>query len=276
MKKLFAIALILGCSNQHPELAYESPGRAPTPQSTNMIPGCRQTPETSHFALGQRLRDETDGDWSRVVGSYGVEASHRKTGFFQAIPNANSPAAARPPWATNGAAHNAKALEYFSSIGLPADQIAEVVSLATMGGSEGKVGLVAYTTSIKRRIDGVDVVGSFASVTINVDGDTVSEDIYWPEVRAESLAAVRHIQSGLATAEAHASFRAKLPDGYQTKPERIAIHHTPSVSATVYPDMAVITVDPDDAFALPKHFDLSGVEVQLPWEKRPSTPQPKR
>lgn len=240
----FVSALVLACSNTVPEPAPWQSGINTT--GKDVIAGFLQRPDTSRFVMGTRLFDMTEGQFDRVVGTLGVESIDRTNGHFMAVPNAGSPARVRPAFGHTGEEHNARALEYFIGAGLPADQVGRVTSQATMGGalipgSDPIFHLVAYTTNVRRVIGGVDVDESFATVTINVDGDVVSEYVYWPNVQS-------HVADQAASVAAQS-------DGH------VAIHHPPILTT---PGPAFVTRNLDEHTLL----DAFGNVIALPWDLR--------
>lgn len=270
IKMLFVVGLsVNGCSMTPAEPDNASGVTLAIP----VVKGFQQRPETSKFVLGTQVHNVLDQDYSRTVGSFGVASIHKKTGYFLAVPNNDSPVRQRPPIAQIGDLHNARALEYFALLGMPMEQVTRVVSQATMSitvepGQDpmnAKQTLVSYTTSIRRIIEGIDVSESFAAVTINIDGDVVSEYVYWPDVRKSTVAEAHNFENTLNGSLQ--GYRSKLPEGWRSNGS-VMIHHVFAIADQVVPDTVVYTALPDTASGIPRHFDVTGGEVKLAWESR--------
>jgi hypothetical protein len=105
----------------------------------------------------------------KVVGADGVIAQNTVTGAVRAILNSTSPVSARPPYSVTAAPHNARVLEYFTSCGLPVDQVGMVQALTLMNSDSSTPSntdveprFVAYTTLITRQVNGIPIPDSFA------------------------------------------------------------------------------------------------------------------
>jgi hypothetical protein len=89
--------------------------------------------------------------------------------------------------------------------------------------------LVAYTTIIDRKVQGIRVQGSYAWARFNSNDVVMAEEVFWPPVPINVLNEALALATKMADATAHASFVAQLPAALSAGAESIevVIHHSP-------------------------------------------------
>ena len=83
-----------------------------------------------------------------------------------------------------------------------------------------------YTTVIPRVVNGIRVVGSYAWATFNANGETVREEVYWPDLRAAVFDEAAAVRGTLQGATAGQRFLARLPADAAGKPYEVVVRHT--------------------------------------------------
>lgn len=273
MKKiisLLATALTLSACSTVPEYVdnVTKPNAAqPDSQVGSKFLGYKHNISNSKFAIGNIMTNDLLGDSDRVIGTLGVFSVHRTSGLALGIPNYDSPALLRPA-IQSGDLHNAMAVKYFIDMGIPADQMSEPSAQATMvvklepgQNKEITVPVLAYyNTVVRRKIDGITVFESLASVRFNVDGDVVEESIFWPEIDASV------VNQAKAMAGKHIAGQFGSPvEGYDSG--EVMIHHSSQLHKDSFHAAALITFHPlsNNTKSInglkDTHLDLLGKEI---------------
>lgn len=127
---------------------------------------------------------------------------------------------------------------YFTSAGLPTDQIGEIrlSTLMRRHGSDLDHGppppaeFMGYTTILTRVLDGVRVEGSFAWAQFSADGSVVSEQVWWPEIPQAAADQARTMKNSLSAPGAESALRAKLPPSVASSKGEVVLHHAPPLA----------------------------------------------
>jgi hypothetical protein len=214
----------------------------------------------SKFHLGQFLLDDRSVvPLLRHVGSDGVFAENLRSGASQGISNGDSPAAAVPDL-LDAEALRGKTLDYFLASGMPRDQLtAEGIRLQGGGAVGSGATSQTYVATADRVLDGDLPVDGFAFAEFNVDGETKSEGVFWPEIPGQAIADGRALRAVKDDPAFRARIEATTP-GAGTAEGRVVIHHSG-------PDAEVARAEATYDVALGPvlhHFDLGGHEVPLP------------
>ena len=149
--------------------------------------------------------------------------------------------------------------------GLPADQIGETKPYAHIRGTNKRIpdeSDVMYRYGvIFRQYHGVRIEESIAWARLNVDGDSITESVYWPEIPASVLSDADALNATLADTSAKASFFARLPSGAVVDRGSVVIHHTPGIYMKSFASAAVFDVSVNGNLV---HVGLDGKVVVLP------------
>ncbi|GMU39030.1 MAG: hypothetical protein AMXMBFR58_37900 [Phycisphaerae bacterium] len=223
----------------------------------------------SHFAIGGTTTNKTELGRQKVVGPWGVFATHVKTGMTLALPNADAPSRKAPPYPGGSPAHDAAVKAYFLGGGLPSEQIEGVQVMTSVTGVAPPTDaealpppkLEAYFSKITRQVQGIPVAESFAWARINDKGEVVMESVYWPEIPSTVVARATAFAKNIADSTWNSSFMAKLPN----TPGRLTIHHTPGTWEGAFE--ATVAFDVPRVGGRVLHFDENGVGFELPDEK---------
>lgn len=108
---------------------------------------------------------------------------------------------------------------YFIAAGMPRSQIGSVDSTY----SNDDNGAAFSNAVISRVVDGVQVADSHAWAGL-VNGKSLGELVYWPELPASVSQDLAELRATLADPRSLAAFQAKLPSGILTG--SIVVHHT--------------------------------------------------
>lgn len=208
------------------------------------VPGFRMPVDKTRVALGApTVTTEIDG-FQRVEGPLGAYLTFLPTGGTMGSVSDTTLLAKGPAFATAKDHENA-VWAYFTGAGLPSDQVASAVT-GTLVGSDGTS---RFTTSLARRVEGVDVIESIASAILVEGNVAIKEQVFWPGFLRTVVDDAHTLQSqGLAN----------LPT--TNKVGVVAIHHA---SWKTVPFIAFATLDVIDGGAV-RHFDVDGNEKTLP------------
>ena len=150
----------------------------------------------------------------------------------------------RPGAFATAAEHESAARARFVAAGLPQDQLATVFS-TTLIGSDGKT---RYTSFVARRVEGVDVAESAASVTFVEGSVAIDEHVFWPGFLRSVVDDAHRLQNeGLPN----------LPT--LNKVGVVVLHHTPwkAVPFGIFASLDIL-----DGTVV-RHFDIDGTERTL-------------
>jgi hypothetical protein len=245
--------------------------------------------DRSAFKPGNGATQSNPGA-TKFVGTDGVFLT-TGAGLTSAISNYNAPSRTRPALTNIGDIHNTRVRDYFVQAGLPSAQIGSIVAHATMHAAldpltpepnPGEGGVFDwYSSVIYRVVDGFKVPDSFAIARFNVDGDVVSESVYWPEMPASLLDQAKALRSLISTAPA--SFKAKLSSRLQgalpddaslaqdTPYGGVVIHHSSGYSGAAAQFRVVFDIFPKGDFQHVVHVDETGAEVAI-WDEGANGP----
>lgn len=268
--------LIVGCVSSPDEPLSQA--RAPLAPSGSLA-GFSHPFSKSHFALGSPSSYKTEFGMQKVVGPWGVFATHSSTGMVLALPNADAPSRAAPPFPGGSEAQNAAVKAYFLSAGLPADQIQGVRTMGLMtasgyGASEEPPAFHPVTSDsfISRQYAGIQVIDSYVWARMNDSSEVVTESVYWPEIPATVLNEANAFAKSLSDEVWKKAFLAKLPP---PRNGQLVIHHTPGTWNKAF--SAAVSYDvPAGSGGRMLHFDQNGMAFGLPdelpgaWGEAPS------
>jgi hypothetical protein len=241
-----------------------------------VVHGYRHDVSRATFPLLGNLVEKQENGFRKVLSSDGVFAVDLANGASYAIANAGAPFARLPPFTHDPAVHNARVLSYFVGAGLPKDQVGgvHVTTLMRAHGAAGETDaqpeLVGYTSVVTRAIDGIGVPESHAWARLNVNGDVVSESVYWPDIPTRVVTEAKASLPLFKDEAALHALRARLRAGEGEV--QLAIHHAAAGLSSVTPDAsAVIDVTSRDRGAsTTRHFRSNGDELFLAHEQRVS------
>jgi len=234
----------------------------------------------SRFAIGGSTVKKTEFGMEKEVGPWGVFARILDTDMTEAIPNADAPTRSKPPLAGGASAQTSAVRAYFLGDGLPAGQLLDASAMAEMSAAgagntnpdPSAASLDRYYAMLHRQVGGIPVVDSFAWASIDVDGDVVSESVYWPTLPSSVSTSASDFKAHLADPKWNAAFLARLPGQ-----GRLVIHHTSGVWHGTFHAAAAYDV-PSPGGMRTLHFDERGVAFLLPEEVptpgASSTPKP--
>ncbi len=263
------------------EAALPSPFRVlmPEGQSSAQTAGFRQNLAKSKFRAGNiNYKVEETPTLRRTQGDFGEYVEYIN-GFVSSTTKPEAPPFNAGPFSYDPVAHTSRVLQYFKQAGLPQDQI-EGTSVTTLMGEGGTTNgehggntvlhkqLVGFSTVVNRAIAGVHVAESFAWAMFNRDDDVVFEQVWWPDLPSDMLDQIAAFKAALTKSE----FRNALPSHLQAVTGRLTIHHS---MPTGDKWQARVTYDIHEKAPERHHyFDLSGAEVDLRWNSRPSAKKP--
>jgi len=262
---------LAGCSSEPPHEVTSSDPSPPAHAAFAPVAGYQHVLSSSAFHLGTTQTQAHTGDFDRVVGSEGVFVTNPVNGAIFAHPTADSSAEKAAPLTTDVKVHNDAVRSYFTSLGLPADQVHHVDIGSSMT-SSGRVGdrnpapkFVGYTSTLVRRVAGFPVAESVAAARLNVNHEVVREHVYWPELPASVVVDAQALEALVHDPVAGPRFLSGLPE--QGKAGRVVIHHTSAIETSPFVAMASfdVTVGRDV-----HHFDATGAEFRLSQESRSS------
>lgn len=284
-------AASVGC-NSSPLPAELSPlpreqqalGSVPPPS----IAGYVHTAAGSKFKIGSGASDQSAQGFSKVVGSYGVFAVDPINHHSAGVPNADAPTGT---FTRSASDHEARVLSYFTTAGVPSNQVGGVHSTvsATGGGIAGDPNAriaksIQYTSIVERVIQGIPVAESHAWARFDDNDDVVAEDVYWPDFPTAALDEALAIADQLKDTTKAAAYRAKLPPEVAATQGRVLVRHSsmsdhgPFVARGCY-DVLVKASGEQSGLQVQsgymRHFGVDGTEFQLPQETRRSDPTPR-
>lgn len=205
----------------------------------------------------------------KLVGPWGVFATHAKTGMVLALPNADAPSRTAPPFPGGAEAQNVAVKTYFLSAGLPADQVQGVRTMSLMtasgfGASEEPPTFQPVTSDsvISRQYAGIAIADSYAWARLNSNSDVVTESVYWPEIPSTILNEATAFAKNLSDAAWQKAFLAKLPPPANGQ---LVIHHTPGTWNGAF--SAAVSYDVPAGGGRLLHFSQVGVAFSLPEEQ---------
>lgn len=157
-------------------------------------------------------------------------------------------------------------LAYFVGAGLPAPQVSKLVAFDTITSliSASSPSLTQNIVSVSvdsilcRAYRGIRIVDSFAWARLNERGESVNEQVYWPEIPPDTLQAVASFQNMLADPQRRNAYIARLPAGAETG--ELVVHHTSGGEADF---KAAPYFDVNFSGAM-VHFDANGSAHVLP------------
>jgi hypothetical protein len=188
-----------------------------------------------------------------------------------AVATTNAGVASVMPFPGGASAQNQAVSAYFIGAGVPLDQVASVTALSGFASvvgpspaSPSATVLATWTDSVLcRGYGGVAIPDSFAWATLDADGKSVAESVYWPEIAATTMQATASFEQTLADPERAAEYMSKLPSGVQDG--GLAIHHS-SGEKTAFTAAPYFDVTLAGAVL---HFDPDGSAQQLPGSESP-------
>jgi hypothetical protein len=248
-----------------------------------------------HVTPGESPRIVNEFGFAKVAGSAGVFATNTRTGLVIATPNgvldkqvhmSTEATKAKYENLLDPDKHNSMVVQYFTSAGIPKDQIGHVHAVTSLSGG----GIGEHAASI-RKVDGYAsvlsrVVGddfpvaeSVAWARLDDEGKSISEFVYWPAIPAKAIADARSLKERTTGAQ-RAEYLMRLP--LEGSAGTVVIHHSPATDEG--PFEALATYDVLDhprtlekssdkvskapaGIAVVRHFDVEGNERRLPSER---------
>jgi hypothetical protein len=192
-------------------------------QPPSFLPGYTHTFERSRFDLGDFVSEMDRFGNHMVVGSRGTFSTELASGAAVALPNIPFPDPATGVYPGDSNAQNTAVLSYFTTAGVPANQVASVSANGT-GLVHGQYVLSGWYSILHREYDGVPIDDSMAFAAFNAIGKSASEQVYWPEIPGDVLEQVRKFREMLADPSQRAAYVQKLPAS--SRDAILVIHHT--------------------------------------------------
>lgn len=257
--------------------------------------GYQHSIERSRFITGgsvdQRRLIEEFG-FSKVVGPNGVFATNLRNGLVIATQNAGGDkSGAGPQQDYKKAEHmldpnkqNTMVMDYFVAAGIPRDQVGGIQALTSLSAS----GRAEDAASLRLKVDGYcsvlervvagkfPVADSIAWASLDNQGKSISESVYWPAVPAKALADAR-LLAELTTGPRRAEYLARLPAGLPAG--TVVIHHSAATDEGPFEALAAYDVIDDRGVSAEgadkmskapvggvstiRHFDAEGKERRL-------------
>ncbi len=215
--------------------------------------------------------------WGLTNGGGWVDSSVWASDFYDpntgatdaSVANADSGVDLVGPLSMDAAVHTSAVLSYFATAGLPQEQIGttsvttRMVDKANSFDPAPKSQLVGYSTIIGRRINDVRVAGSYAWARLNANGEAMAEEVYWPELPVEVVAAATQLRIMLADSEARASFLAHIPTAGSSEDSEleVVIRHSPRFQNAFEAHAAVEVRSPQRRESA--WYDSSGRELRF-------------
>ncbi len=184
-----------------------------------------------------------------------------------ATPNAGASSELAPPLTTDVQLHNETVKRYFTSAGLPPDQIGRVdigssmISSGRVGEPNGRPRLLGYTSTLTRSVGGYPVIESVASARMNASSEVVQEHVFWPELPLSVAEDAKALDALIHDPSRGARYLAGLPN--HGADGMVVIHHNSSSEVSSFVAKASYDVQLNELW---HHFDIHGVEFQLPQE----------
>ncbi len=283
---LAAVLSFVGCAT----VDVPAPPRpGPIPAEPGGIAGYQHGATATKFAVGANGLWTAQFGYTKFRGDRGTVAIRQSNGSVFGVPNARAAGVDMAPYGRSPADHDAFVRDYFTGLGLPADQVHAVRAmtlLEAMGRSnesERSIPRVtAYYSVIGRGVGEVAVAESFAWARADSAGTVVHEGVYWPALPERVVAEAKRFKDVLADAQSRHAFEARLPVAAASG--QLVIHHSSAmedrfdafVSLDVTSQSMARTADEAklgygteraaDGMSVTRHFDLQGVERFLPHE----------
>jgi hypothetical protein len=181
------------------------------------------------------------------------------------------------PYTGDISSHEALVQKYFIGAGLPADQVGGVrTNVGATGtgalGGERVTEQYFYSSIITRAVNGIPVDESHAWARLDVNGNVVAENVYWPALNASVISdAVALSQTVASTSPISATYLGSLPvPASVASIGKVVIHHSSEFVRTTFEDYACYDVQivPSLGGGYVRHFDKNGAEIRLPQELR--------
>lgn len=267
--------MVIGCSQSPAEL--EPTTRQQAVGAAADRPGYVHDVSRSRFRFGAAPAVRAVGLATRYEGSEGA-AQREANSAFAAYPNAGAPSTLDVPYKGTADQHSSAVLSYLVGLGLPKDQVLSF-GVGTMLESSGAGALdpqapstnttfLAYTTSLRRAIDGIRVAESFAAVQMNNRGEVVVESVYWPAVPTSVVDAAKAFGSKLSDSVEGPKLRGWVDAaGADAAHGEVVIHHAPPFGGRS--GEMVVSFDANGASDVAggaRHFDVQGHEFRLAHE----------
>lgn len=223
---LAPLVVFLGCNGTSTETTPSGDGGRNTSALTcSETAGANWTIEKSKFAFGGTPKQDGPNHWTGPEGAAGGGVD------TIAIPNSGAPAQGRPDFSADSEVLKAHVKAYLMGFGIQECQIHDVEVLSSFGGGGPVGGPVTQTSShnsinLARAIDGIPVAESHASATMNDQDQSTREEIFWPELDADVVAAAKAFRDQLKDPVALAAYKAKLPSGFQDVDGQVLLHHS--------------------------------------------------
>lgn len=250
--------------------------------------------ENSRFNPGIKASRGIEGNYERIIGEKGVFMKDMVTGATLLVPNAVSTGpksmetlkAEMPKLLTDDPEkHNAEVKSYLIDAGIPSHEVSETYITATMGGGEVKKGiqpaeskLLWYTTHLKRVLNGIPVEGSYAFATLDAEGNSFSEGVYWPSIPAPVVRKAIALKNKLSSAVEEQQFRGKvkdiLPNDSKVEAGEVRIVHTGAGHHGQFEVKAVYSLvarNPNGGKAQIIRLDESGIHTMMGDEIKEAT-----
>ena len=192
-------------------------------QAPSFLPGYTHTFERSRFDLGDFVSEMDEFGNHMVVGTRGTFSTELASGAVVALPNVPFPDPTTGVYPGDSDAQNAAVESYFTTAGLPANQVAYVSAEGT-GLVHGQYVLSGWYSIWHREYDGVPIDDSMAFAAFNAIGKSASEQVYWPEIPGDVLEQVRKFREILADPSQRAAYVQKLPAS--SRDAILVIQHT--------------------------------------------------
>jgi hypothetical protein len=171
----------------------------------------------TRFEVGTIIEEKDEFGDHKVVGEKGVFATNLVTHATTAIPNSSVPDPSGNVFPGNAEAQGKAVVDYFTGAGLPLSQISSVTADQS-GASDAKDGnplqnstVVAWYSVLHRAYHRVPIEGSVAWTMLGKSGNSLIEQVYWPEIPERVWDRTREFSAMLATPERKAQFMARFP-----------------------------------------------------------------
>jgi hypothetical protein len=240
-----------GCMNS------AAPSEPTSNSNSSLIAGYNHTMAQSKCRLGSNVATSQDSGFTKWSGTYGVFAVDLVNASAACVGNAGAPPV---QLSKSEAEHNQATLAYFTAAGIPTSQVGGVH--ATTNSYQASA---SFSSSLDRLVSGVPVVESHAMAQLDLSGEVVAEDVYWPSLDqsvADDASALSQIVSDPSQ---RAAYVAKLPPDLEAG--SVVVHHASETVRTTF--VAYATYDASTANTggmSVRHFLKDGTEVRLPQE----------
>jgi hypothetical protein len=192
-----------------------------------------------------------------------------------------SPLYTLAPYGNSPTEHGTAVLAYFESCGLPTNEVGGVLprvgslTVGQAGQAFQEVGPKSYYSAVTRAVQGIPIRDSVAWARMDVNGDVLREEVYWPSIPQGVIDNAVALQTQISTASGLAAYQSALPAG--AGQGSVVIRHSSAWAPRVAPfeAYAVYDVTTSDGHGSSStiHYDAQGIQVQLPQEKRSGAPE---